>query len=147
LFYRFTARGAAASLAPLVFSKLDDNKKSDIVNMLSKLSDDDAPAVRRSVAKSLSSILPRASQGSFKELVDLYQRLSKDDQDSIRIQIIPASIVFMSLLPWDIKVQLILHGYNLLLTVFFFFLLLLLSLFSLSLSLIFITRSTMLCLL
>lgn len=72
--------------------------------MLSKLSEDDAPAVRRSVAKSLSPILRRSSSGSYKELVELYNRLSKDDQDSIRIQIIPASTVFVELLPWDMKV-------------------------------------------
>ncbi len=72
--------------------------------MLSKLSEDDAPAVRRSVAKSLSPILRRSSSGSYKELVELYSRLSKDDQDSIRIQIIPASTVFVELLPWDMKV-------------------------------------------
>jgi serine/threonine-protein phosphatase 2A regulatory subunit A len=104
---RFTARAAAVSLSSIVFAKIDESKKAALIAMLSKLSEDEAPAVRRGVAKSLSSILVKSSSGSYKDLVELFQRLAKDDQDSIRIQIIPAAITFVEVLPWDLKVNFI----------------------------------------
>lgn len=76
----YTARGSAAALAPIAFSKVNDKMKDDILSMLKRLGNDTAPAVRKSVAKSLSSIVKFASNSSLIELTDLYKSLAKDDQ-------------------------------------------------------------------
>lgn len=100
----FTARSAAAALAPLAYDRVNDKCKSEITTILSRLSNDTAPTVRRSVAKSLPTIARSANANTLTEITELYKFFAKDDQDSIRIQIIPVSAVLAEYLSWDLKV-------------------------------------------
>ena len=100
---RYTARSGAASLIALVFGRITDRARSDLLSTLGKLSSDDTAAVRKAVAKSLPSIVRSASPSVRMDMLELLKVLAKDEQDSIRIQIIPASAVFASTLTMEQK--------------------------------------------
>ena len=102
---RYTARSGAASLIALVFGRITDRARSDLLSTLGKLSSDDTAAVRKAVAKSLPSIVRSASPSVRMDMLELLKVLAKDEQDSIRIQIIPASAVFASTLTMEQKVR------------------------------------------
>lgn len=104
VYYRYTARSSAASLVALIFARLTDKLRTELLSVLSKLSADDTAAVRKAVAKSLPSIVRSAPPAIQLDMVELLKVLAKDEQDSIRIQIIPASAVFASVLSMDQKV-------------------------------------------
>eukprot|EP01037_Dinobryon_pediforme_P032152 gene32152-36966_t len=99
----YTARSGAASLIALVFGRITDRARSDLLSTLGKLSSDDTAAVRKAVAKSLPSIVRSASPSVRMDMLELLKVLAKDEQDSIRIQIIPASAVFAATLTMEQK--------------------------------------------
>jgi serine/threonine-protein phosphatase 2A regulatory subunit A len=103
----FTARSAAAALAPLAYDRVNDKYKQEIMTILEKLSNDTAPTVRRSVAKSLPTIAKNANANTLHQISELYKLFAKDDQDSIRIQVIPVSAVLAEYLSWDLKTTVI----------------------------------------
>lgn len=104
---RYTARSAAAALAPLAYDRVNDKYKAEIIATLNRLSGDSAPTVRRSVAKSLPLIAKFANTSTLAEIAELYKLFAKDDQDSIRIQIIPVSSVLAEFLSWELKTTVI----------------------------------------
>merc|ERR1711959_129842 len=58
----------------------------DLLKMYFRLCGDDAPMVRRQAANVLDSVaevLPQTA--AFSELLDVFEKLSKDEQDSVRI--------------------------------------------------------------
>jgi serine/threonine-protein phosphatase 2A regulatory subunit A len=99
----FTARSGAASLIALIFGRVTERARSELQGILGKLSSDDTAAVRKAVAKSLPSIVRVASPSVRMDMLELLKVLAKDEQDSIRIQIIPASAVFASVLNLEQK--------------------------------------------
>mmetsp|Transcript_13431 Transcript_13431/g.14588 ORF Transcript_13431/g.14588 Transcript_13431/m.14588 type:complete len:596 (+) Transcript_13431:141-1928(+) len=103
----YTARSAAAALAPLAYDRVNDKYKAEIIATLNRLSGDSAPTVRRSVAKSLPLIAKFANTSTLAEIAELYKLFAKDDQDSIRIQIIPVSSVLAEFLSWELKTTVI----------------------------------------
>lgn len=108
---RFTARSGAASLIALIFGRVTERARSELQGILGKLSSDDTAAVRKAVAKSLPSIVRVASPSVRMDMLELLKVLAKDEQDSIRIQIIPASAVFASVLNLEQKVR-VLFNFN-----------------------------------
>lgn len=83
---------------------MTDRARTELLVTLGKLSSDDTAAVRKAVAKSLPSIARVASPSVRMDMLELLKVLAKDEQDSIRIQIIPASAVFASVLTIEQKV-------------------------------------------
>jgi hypothetical protein len=108
LYDRFTSRSSAAALTPLVFHKVNDKLKSDMMSILVRLSSDSAAAVRRSVARSLPSIIRKSavSTSFTAEILEIYKSLSKDEQDSIRIQVITVGVALAETASWEHKVGL-----------------------------------------
>lgn len=103
---RYTARSGAAFLIALIFGRVTERARSDLQVILEKLSSDDTAAVRKAVAKSLPAIVRVASASVRLEMLELLKVLAKDEQDSIRIQVIPAAAVFASVLSMEQKVRL-----------------------------------------
>merc|ERR1712232_675589 len=66
--------------------KIVESKQDDLLKMYFRLCGNDAPMVRRQAANVLGSIaevLPHTS--SFSELLEVFEKLSNDEQDSVRI--------------------------------------------------------------
>lgn len=72
--------------------------------VLHKLGADETSAVRRAVAKALPGVVKVAPPAVQLEMIELLKILSKDDQDSIRIQAISACAVFASIATVEQKV-------------------------------------------
>mmetsp|Transcript_31978 Transcript_31978/g.46064 ORF Transcript_31978/g.46064 Transcript_31978/m.46064 type:complete len:674 (-) Transcript_31978:2077-4098(-) len=89
----FTSRAAAASLVHLTFTKVSDKMKLDLASLYLRLCSDETPTVRRTAAQNLVQFLKVAQNcdqsAVVASLLEAFQAFSRDEQDSIRIQVIP----------------------------------------------------------
>lgn len=78
-----------------------------MMSILVRLSSDSAAAVRRSVARSLPSIIRKSalSPNFTADILEIYKSLSKDEQDSIRIQVIIVGVALAETASWEYKVS------------------------------------------
>jgi serine/threonine-protein phosphatase 2A regulatory subunit A len=101
----YTSRSSAAALIAITFARITDRTRKELLMVLHKLSADDTSAVRRAVAKALPGVVKVAPPAVQLEMIELLKILSKDDQDSIRIQAIAACAVFASIATVEQKAQ------------------------------------------
>eukprot|EP00981_Chlorochromonas_danica_P006292 scaffold1355_cov154-Ochromonas_danica.AAC.10 len=87
----YTARGACALLSPSVFSAVDDSTRKEVLQMVTQCANDITPSVRRAAARALPKIASCASPSQLQDIATIFSVLSRDDQDSIRIQAIAAT--------------------------------------------------------
>jgi hypothetical protein len=116
----YTARSAAACLISLIFPRLINSVREDLFIIFAKLANDETASVRKAVAKSLAGIVRVSPLNIQSSLLEILKSLARDEQDSIRIHIIPACTVFASFLSTDLKVSLpLIH--TILLFIYLFF--------------------------
>jgi serine/threonine-protein phosphatase 2A regulatory subunit A len=89
----FTSRISAAALFPHVYPRLNERHRKDMRALYIKLCTDDTPMVRRAATTHLGPFCLVVDYGSVKaELFPVFQRLSKDEQDSVRLLTVSAAI-------------------------------------------------------
>jgi serine/threonine-protein phosphatase 2A regulatory subunit A len=82
----FTSRISVCSLFVAVLAKVGEEKQGDLLKMLFKLCGDDTPMVRRQAANVLGSVAEVLHQDSMlNQLMEHFEKLAKDEQDSVRI--------------------------------------------------------------
>lgn len=82
----FTSRISACNLFVAAVPKVGDSKQDDLLKAYSRLCADDAPLVRRQAANVLGNVAEVVRPGvPFQEIMDVFVKLSKDEQDSVRI--------------------------------------------------------------
>mmetsp|Transcript_27239 Transcript_27239/g.45939 ORF Transcript_27239/g.45939 Transcript_27239/m.45939 type:complete len:617 (-) Transcript_27239:161-2011(-) len=95
----FTARASAAALLHMGFYRLNDQMRDDVLSMFLRLCKDETPLVRRMSAQNLVHWAKLASTVSMRQqLIAAFKGFTADDQDSIRIQVIPISIAVSAFL-------------------------------------------------
>ena len=91
----FTSRISAAALYPHVYPRIADKHRKDVRAMYVKLCTDDTPMVRRAAVTHLGPLALVVNpdyQAVKGELFPVFQRLSKDEQDSVRLLTVQAAI-------------------------------------------------------
>lgn len=82
----FTSRISVCSLFAAALPKVGEARQDDLMKTYFRLCGDDTPMVRRQAANVLGSIAEVVEQESMlEELVQVFAKLSKDEQDSVRI--------------------------------------------------------------
>lgn len=82
----FTSRISACSLFAAAVPKVTDAKQDDMLKAYTRLCTDDAPMVRRQAANVLGGVAEAVRPGApLQEIMDVFVKLSKDEQDSVRI--------------------------------------------------------------
>lgn len=82
----FTSRISVCGLFAAALAKVGEDKQNDLLKMFFKLCGDDTPMVRRQAASVLGTVGEVLKQeGMLNQLVEVFEKLSKDEQDSVRI--------------------------------------------------------------
>lgn len=86
----FTSRISVCGLFAMALPKVGEGKRDDLLKTYFRLCGDDAPMVRRQAANVLGGIAEvfRNDETQLSELFDVVEKLSKDEQDSVRILVI-----------------------------------------------------------
>lgn len=104
----FTARGSAAALIHLGYSRLsDDALRSEMLDLFVKLCTDETPLVRRVAAQHLTDMvgLVKSKPALVAQLITIFKAIARDDQDSIRIQIISICVSICAFVSLEIKTR------------------------------------------
>ena len=103
--HRFTARISATALFHVAHERLSAEIREEFKKSFIKLCADDTPMVRRMAAENFEKF---SSKFGVQEIQDSFlppfNKLSNDDQDSVRIQAIKICISFAKTLPVELKV-------------------------------------------
>lgn len=91
----FTSRIAVCSLFPAALPKVETKHKDDLLKTYIRLCGDDTPMVRRQAANVLGSVADvlQGESSMLSELFQIFDKLSRDEQDSVRILAISNCIV------------------------------------------------------
>jgi len=82
----FTSRISVCSLFAAALPKVGEVKQDDLLKTYCRLCGDDTPMVRRQAANVLGSVAEVITQDSMhNELITVFEKLSRDEQDSVRI--------------------------------------------------------------
>ena len=102
----FTSRMSAASLFHVGYKKLSDALKQKLRALFLKLCNDETPMVRRTAATFYGNMVkivkPHELQAEFMAPLSGF---SDDEQDSVRIQVIPTCIALAEILPLESKMS------------------------------------------
>lgn len=105
----FTARISACGLLAPLYSRLPARSsaaavRQEIRQLYDKLCKDDTPMVRRVAAASLAG-MAGVVEGSvvLEDLLPLFDQQAKDDQDSVRLQIVDGCVALIRVLPLDLR--------------------------------------------
>mmetsp|Transcript_31456 Transcript_31456/g.91987 ORF Transcript_31456/g.91987 Transcript_31456/m.91987 type:complete len:596 (+) Transcript_31456:44-1831(+) len=82
----YTSRISVCNLFAAALQRVGEAKKDDLLKMYFRLCSDDAPMVRRQAANVLGSVAEVLDQDSMLDgLLQAFEKLAKDEQDSVRI--------------------------------------------------------------
>jgi serine/threonine-protein phosphatase 2A regulatory subunit A len=82
----FTSRISACSLFAAAIPKVSDSNQEDLMKIYIRLCSDETPMVRRQAAQVLGEVAAVAPQDSMlTEIVEVFEKLSRDEQESVRI--------------------------------------------------------------
>lgn len=101
----FTSRISATALFHTVYKRLPDNEKGRHRALFLRLCSDDTPSVRRAAALNFSLLIKLLKPFEvFEECVGTFNSIAKDDQDSVRIQVITICISLAAIFDSDQQV-------------------------------------------
>jgi len=81
----FTSRISVCSLFSVALAKVDESKKEELLKTYFRLCGDDTPMVRRQAANVLGGIAEVLSPSARMEILEVFEKLAKDEQDSVRV--------------------------------------------------------------
>eukprot|EP00020_Sapocribrum_chincoteaguense_P000523 CAMPEP_0170741476 /NCGR_PEP_ID=MMETSP0437-20130122/6239_1 /TAXON_ID=0 /ORGANISM="Sexangularia sp." /LENGTH=581 /DNA_ID=CAMNT_0011080049 /DNA_START=38 /DNA_END=1783 /DNA_ORIENTATION=- len=96
----FTSKSSAAGLISAVYPRASSSAQSALRSTFASLSSDDMPMVRRAAAAAVGGLATAVKDGSVvaSEIIPVYQRLTGDDQDSVRLLAVDAVASFSKVL-------------------------------------------------
>lgn len=95
----FTSRISAASLFHIVYNRLSETEKCRVRSLFHRLCSDDTPSVRRAAAVNFSALMNLMKPFEvFDEFIGTFNSIAKDEQDSVRIQVITICISLATIL-------------------------------------------------
>ncbi|CAD5227442.1 unnamed protein product [Bursaphelenchus okinawaensis] len=98
----FTSRTSACGLFSVAYARASPQMKLELRGVYRQLCRDDTPMVRRAASSKLGEFAKVVEEDSLKnELFPIFEELSKDDQDSVRVLAVEAGIIMVSLLRDD----------------------------------------------
>jgi len=105
----FTSRTSASGLFGAAYSRLEDDKlKAELRGHFKKLTEDEAPMVRRAAANAMKNFVPTLEKEHAKtDLVPSFQKLASDDQDSVRLLIVESCVALARLFDPEDKLNLV----------------------------------------
>lgn len=95
----YASKFSAIQLIPHIHSSLSSNAGSELLQVFSKLSQDQVPQVRKTVAVNLQEMIKLIPKVSEQEVVAIFNKLLQDDQDSVRMQGIDNAVQLAKVLP------------------------------------------------
>jgi len=104
----FTSRTTAAALFHFSYNRLPENEKKNCRSLFLRLCVDETPMVKRVAAQYLGLVAEKVKPDNIHEFMSAFILLAKDDQDSVRIQVISTCIVFCNILSQENKLSQIL---------------------------------------
>ena len=90
----FTSKFAAVQLFPVVFPSVTPASQQEIMTMYNQISHDETPQVRKQAAIVLNDMIKLIPKVSETELLNIFSRFYKDEQDTVRMQGIDSCICF-----------------------------------------------------
>ena len=104
----FTSKISATGLYSVPYSKASQTSQEGLRQQFSQLVHDETPMVRRQAANNLAKFVKEMSAPIvINEMIPLFQHLSKDDQDSVRLLTVEILIAIAEVIP---KEQQTSHG-------------------------------------
>ncbi|KAJ1418998.1 protein phosphatase 2, partial [Ochromonadaceae sp. CCMP2298] len=100
----FTARASAAALLHMGFGRLTEQMQEEVFAMFLRLCKDETPLVRKVAAQNLehwTKLVKTASMMT--EIISMFKAFTHDDQDSIRIQVVPITIAVSTFVTAEVK--------------------------------------------
>jgi len=102
----YTARITATSLFHNSYSRIPESNAHSFRALFLTLCADDTSVVRRSAAINLCKMAKVVKPTElWAEFMEALQKLSSDEQDSIRVQIVPNCVAFATVLPQEVKLR------------------------------------------
>ena len=90
----FTSKFAAVQLFPCVYPQVTPASQQEIMTMYNTISQDETPQVRKQAAIVLNEMIKLIPQVSETELLNIFSRFYKDEQDTVRMQGIDSCVCF-----------------------------------------------------
>jgi len=105
----FTARISAASLFAGVYKRIPVSNQRNWRSFFLRLCMDESPIVRRSALMCLGDMAAQvASQEVVSEFLGVFKALADDQQDSVRIQVVPNCVYLAQVVPRDQQLAIVL---------------------------------------
>ena len=95
----FTTKFAAVQLFPCVYTHVSAANQQELMKMYDVLSKDETPQVRKQAAIVLNDMIKLIPKVSETELLNIFSRFYKDEQDTVRMQGIDSCVCFAHQLP------------------------------------------------
>ena len=95
----FTSKIAAISLFPHVYASFRVSSQQEIMNMYNAAAVDDIPQIRKQAAIVLNEMIKLIPKVNESELMAIFSKFYKDEQDSVRMQGIDSCVCFANQLP------------------------------------------------
>ena len=99
-----TSKMAAIALIPSVYTSMRVTNQQEVMNMYNAASSDEIPQIRKQAAIVLNEMITLIPKVSEAELMAVFSKFYKDEQDSVRMQGIDSCVCFAHQLPPN-KVQ------------------------------------------
>lgn len=104
----FTSRASAAALVHVGYSRVPSAAARDLRQLFLKLCSDETPMVRRIAAQNIGNIVAARNDENQEEFLSTFDHLTRDEQDSVRTQIVSNCVIFIKSLTLDNRLKRIL---------------------------------------
>ena len=101
----FTSRASAAALVHVGYSRVPSSAARDLRQLFLKLCSDETPMVRRIAAQNLGKLVAARKDESQEEFLSTFDHLTRDEQDSVRTQIVSNCVVMIKSLTLDNRIK------------------------------------------
>ena len=91
----YTARISSCALVPTLYTRVVEPQRKELRSVITQLCNDEMPMVRRAVCANLPRLVPLLDDATvMSELLPAYLKLTRDDQDSVRLLLVDPCISF-----------------------------------------------------
>lgn len=90
----FTSRSSASALFAHIYPKIDDAGQKELRELYEKLASDSFPVVRRNAGEHFAGFIGVVDKKDVTDVLPILKQLAKDEQDSVRFQVVSACIAF-----------------------------------------------------
>lgn len=95
----FTSKFAAVQLFPCIYPNVSAANQQEIMQLYTQISQDETPQVRKQAAIVLNEMIELIPKVSETELLNIFSKFYKDEQDTVRMQGIDSCVCFAHQLP------------------------------------------------